>query len=114
MAGVTQSPMKHGRNSRTQNYSAIAALRFSSFFEKALVKMLIESDLLTVYPKGAKLCDGTFLLLHLSNKRASGYWGDVMVTVVLADDHVVVRQGLRALLESDPQFSVVGEAASGA
>jgi two-component system response regulator NreC len=36
-----------------------------------------------------------------------------MVTVVLADDHVVVRQGLRALLESDPQFSVVGEAADG-
>jgi two-component system, NarL family, response regulator NreC len=36
-----------------------------------------------------------------------------MVTVVLADDHVVVRQGLRALLESDSQFSVVGEAADG-
>jgi len=36
-----------------------------------------------------------------------------MVTVVLADDHVVVRQGLRALLESDPSFVVVGEAADG-
>lgn len=36
-----------------------------------------------------------------------------MVTVVLADDHAVVRQGLRALLESDPQVDVVGEAASG-
>jgi len=36
-----------------------------------------------------------------------------MVTVVLADDHVVVRQGLRALLESDPIFAVVGEAADG-
>ena len=36
-----------------------------------------------------------------------------MVTVVLADDHVVVRQGLRALLESDPGFVVVGEAADG-
>lgn len=36
-----------------------------------------------------------------------------MVSVVLADDHVVVRQGLRALLESDPTFSVVGEAADG-
>jgi DNA-binding NarL/FixJ family response regulator len=36
-----------------------------------------------------------------------------MVTVVLADDHVVVRQGLRALLESDPRFVVVGEAADG-
>jgi len=36
-----------------------------------------------------------------------------MVTVVLADDHVIVRQGLRALLESDPNFVVVGEAADG-
>lgn len=36
-----------------------------------------------------------------------------MVTVVLAEDHVVVRQGLRALLESDPRFVVVGEAADG-
>jgi len=38
---------------------------------------------------------------------------DVMVTVALADDHVVVREGLRLLLESDPEFSVVGEAADG-
>jgi len=36
-----------------------------------------------------------------------------MVTVGLADDHVVVRQGLRLLLESDPEFVVVGEAADG-
>jgi two-component system, NarL family, response regulator NreC len=36
-----------------------------------------------------------------------------MVTVALADDHAVVRQGLRLLLESDPEFVVVGEAANG-
>src|SRR3989338_7120496 len=36
-----------------------------------------------------------------------------MVTIVLADDHAIVRQGLRTLLESDPQFEVVGEAADG-
>ena len=36
-----------------------------------------------------------------------------MVTVGLADDHVVVRQGLRLLLESDPEITVVGEAADG-
>ena len=35
------------------------------------------------------------------------------VTIVLADDHAIVRQGLRTLLESDPQFEVVGEAADG-
>jgi two-component system, NarL family, response regulator NreC len=38
---------------------------------------------------------------------------DGAVTIVLADDHAVVRQGLRALLESDPHFVVVGEAANG-
>ena len=36
-----------------------------------------------------------------------------MTTIVLADDHVVVRQGLRALLESDPRCVIVGEAADG-
>jgi two-component system, NarL family, response regulator NreC len=32
------------------------------------------------------------------------------VTVVLADDHVVVREGLRLLLESEPGIEVVAEA----
>jgi len=32
------------------------------------------------------------------------------ITVVLADDHAVVRSGLRMLLDSDPQFEVVAEA----
>jgi len=36
-----------------------------------------------------------------------------MITVGLADDHTVVRQGLRLLLETDPEFAVVGEAANG-
>ncbi len=36
-----------------------------------------------------------------------------MITIVLADDHTVVRDGLRMLLESENDFSVVGEAASG-
>jgi DNA-binding NarL/FixJ family response regulator len=33
--------------------------------------------------------------------------------LLLVDDHVVVREGLRALLASDPRFEVVGEAAEG-
>ena len=33
--------------------------------------------------------------------------------VLIADDHGVVRQGLRALLEKSPEVSVVGEAADG-
>ena len=35
------------------------------------------------------------------------------IRLVLADDHLVVREGLRALLESDPDFSVVGQAENG-
>jgi len=36
-----------------------------------------------------------------------------MPTIVLADDHVMVRQGLRAILEAEPDFTVVGEAGDG-
>jgi DNA-binding NarL/FixJ family response regulator len=35
------------------------------------------------------------------------------ITVLLVDDHVVVRTGLRALLGTQPDFDVVAEAASG-
>jgi DNA-binding NarL/FixJ family response regulator len=34
-------------------------------------------------------------------------------TVVLVDDHVIVREGLRLILGAQPQISVVGEAADG-
>lgn len=36
-----------------------------------------------------------------------------MTTIVLADDHTMVRQGLRALLEAEEDFSVIGESADG-
>lgn len=34
-------------------------------------------------------------------------------TIVLADDHHIVRQGLRTLLEAEPEYVVVGEVADG-
>src|SRR5262245_41148904 len=34
-------------------------------------------------------------------------------TVLIADDHQIVRQGLRSLLDSHPDLTVVGEAADG-
>jgi DNA-binding NarL/FixJ family response regulator len=37
----------------------------------------------------------------------------VTITVFLADDHAVVRDGLRVLLEAQPDISVVGDAANG-
>ena len=36
------------------------------------------------------------------------------ITVLIVDDHAVVRQGLQALLASRPEVQVVGEAADGA
>jgi NarL family two-component system response regulator YdfI len=36
------------------------------------------------------------------------------ITILIADDHDVVRDGLRLILESEDDFEVVGEAANGA
>jgi DNA-binding NarL/FixJ family response regulator len=35
------------------------------------------------------------------------------ITIVLADDHHIVRQGVKALLQNEPDFSVVGESSDG-
>lgn len=35
------------------------------------------------------------------------------LSIVLADDHTILRQGLRALLTADPNFEIVGEARDG-
>ena len=35
------------------------------------------------------------------------------ITVLLAEDHMIVRQGLRALLSQEDDIEVVGEAANG-
>ena len=37
-----------------------------------------------------------------------------MINVLIADDHTVVRQGLRQILSTDSQLKVVGEAVNGA
>ena len=38
---------------------------------------------------------------------------DVIMKVLIAEDHGVVRQGLRALIENEPDIEVVGEAEDG-
>jgi DNA-binding NarL/FixJ family response regulator len=38
---------------------------------------------------------------------------DASVTVCIADDHAVVREGIRRVLESEPGVRVIGEAADG-
>ncbi|MBI4201281.1 MAG: response regulator transcription factor [Chloroflexi bacterium] len=35
------------------------------------------------------------------------------ITILIVDDHNVVRQGLRALLEAEPDLAIVGEASQG-
>jgi two-component system, NarL family, response regulator DevR len=35
------------------------------------------------------------------------------IRILIADDHQIVRQGLRSILDTDPRFVVVGEAATG-
>jgi hypothetical protein len=35
------------------------------------------------------------------------------ITIFIAEDHEIVREGLRALLEREPDFQVIGEAADG-
>jgi DNA-binding NarL/FixJ family response regulator len=48
---------------------------------------------------------------HLAEN--DGGQGDPHIRVLVADDHFVVRQGVKALLESEPDCEVVGEAATG-
>jgi RNA polymerase sigma factor (sigma-70 family) len=36
-----------------------------------------------------------------------------MLTILIVDDHVVFREGLRALLDLEPDFHVIGEASQG-
>lgn len=35
------------------------------------------------------------------------------ITIIIADDHAVVRKGTRQILEQEPDFKVIGEAANG-
>jgi DNA-binding NarL/FixJ family response regulator len=37
-----------------------------------------------------------------------------MITILLVDDHKMVRNGIKRLLEDEPDFKVVGEAENGA
>lgn len=37
-----------------------------------------------------------------------------MISLLIVDDHPVVRDGLRGMFGADPRFEVVGEAGNGA
>ena len=40
-------------------------------------------------------------------------WEDGLLRILLADDHEVVRRGVRDIIEANPAWGVVGEAADG-
>src|ERR1700733_3659661 len=50
------------------------------------------------------------------SRECRRYWhnGPVAIRVFLLDDHELVREGIRGLLESDEEIEVVGEASTGA
>lgn len=48
----------------------------------------------------------------IESHRIDGY-SQSMISIVVADDHGIVREGLRRLLESEPGLKVCGEAADG-
>ena len=50
---------------------------------------------------------------HTGNGAASADCPPDPVTVLIADDHPVVREGLRGMLAAEPGITVVGEAGSG-
>ena len=49
---------------------------------------------------------------RLNRLEATGIFG-LMISIIVADDHGIVREGLRRLLESEPDFKVSAEAANG-
>lgn len=50
-----------------------------------------------------------------SNNESDGLLRDpgAMINIILADDHSAVRKGLKALLGTEPDFKIVGEAENG-
>src|SRR6266566_4627662 len=64
--------------------------------------------------------EGSSFAAHvfLPKAFAEGFhtWRDLMsepITILIVDDHAVVREGARAFLDAQPDFTVVGDAGSG-
>ncbi|MER3417681.1 MAG: hypothetical protein C4343_00865, partial [Chloroflexota bacterium] len=48
---------------------------------------------------------------HLADHREPGGRRSPHVSIVIVEDHALVREGLRLILEAEPGFEIVGEAA---
>lgn len=53
------------------------------------------------------------LIGRTGQRRAEDSGANAMINVLIADDHALVRQSLKRLLEEDPEIQVVAEAADG-
>jgi len=65
-----------------------------------------------ILDKTTKNIHATRLHETIESHRIDGY-SQSMISIVVADDHGIVREGLRRLLESEPGLKVCGEAADG-
>jgi len=52
-------------------------------------------------------------VFFIFKQRLSGGQGVDKLRIVLAEDHTILREGLRALLSADPNFEIIGEAPDG-
>lgn len=58
--------------------------------------------------------DYTFVIVkHAPWAYKKSMHADKKITILLAEDHLIVRKGLKALLEMEADFSIVGEAENG-
>lgn len=68
-------------------------------------------------PLGTKIREPHRLLLHppIGNRdpRQRDTNDDDCIRIVIADDHKLMRDGLRQILEAEPDFEIIGEAANG-
>jgi DNA-binding NarL/FixJ family response regulator len=83
--------------------AALSAER--EYFEFNLNRTLLKRELHR-FPMFAGLVDGVPLVEHFKKMNDE-------IKIVIADDHPIFRNGLRQLLETAPNFKIIGEADNG-
>jgi DNA-binding NarL/FixJ family response regulator len=75
--------------------------------------MMHRANASTDFRSGGTPADVSAALLAQSHMHRGAPVGADRITVLLADDHTLFREGLRVLLRSAPEIEVVGEAENG-
>ncbi|MFC1969207.1 response regulator [Chloroflexota bacterium] len=66
-----------------------------------------------ITPVGKRSTKSSTEQLFMSLPQEEKEEGEEVLTIVLADDHHIVRQGLKSLLDAEPDFKIVGDTGSG-